>query len=200
MEIHTEVNEVQSWFDIERMILRMRQILEEELNRCAEQCSEKEEETEEPPVQQCTTEMDEVMKELSGADCQPAMTEPKERGYTERTVGTIKQYIVKDNIGSVLPGYGPISRIEVGCLDWNTRARSYWYGHTPEKPICTWICISGRTTGMQTTDQLHTHRLEAEDTGGRPVLKNYRMRKKQKPWHNMINRDQLHTSGVCQPL
>ena len=178
----------------------MRQIIEEGLNSCAEQCCKEEKEIEEHPVQQCSVEMEEVLKELTGPNDRPAVTEPKERGYTERTVGTMKQYIVKDNIGSVLPGYGPISRIGVGCLDWNTRARSYWYGHTPEKPICTWICISGRTTGMQTRDQTHTHRLDAEDTGGRPFLRNYRMRKKQKPRHNMINRDQLHTSGVCQPL
>lgn len=123
MGVHTELNTVQSEFNLERLMQGIKQVIEEFLNNRAELSSE-----EDSPVQEFTAESRETGTEKTEASGQIAASEPIERGDLKETMENSAQFIDEDTIGSVPPGYKAVPSTGIGSVIWNARVRSYWHG------------------------------------------------------------------------
>ena len=155
MGIHTEENKDQSEFNLDRMLERMKQIIEESLNNCADHYLEEDEQLKEPTEEGCTSETAEGGVEKTAVIDWVAATERTERVNLEKKVEAPIQWSV-----NVLPG------------------------NTLKMPSYTWKYIRGRAADEQATHQRIMPRRNADDTGERHDLETHMRRRKYWPWLN----------------
>ena len=155
MGIHTEGNKHQSDFDLDMMLERMRNMIEDSLNNCADQYSEEDEKEKRPIEEGCVIETANIGVEKTALCDRLTVTTPTEQVDSEKIFVAPTTCIV-----NVLPG------------------------NTCKAPIYAWKYIRGIAADVQATEQLNMPRREAEDTGGRDDLETHKRGRKHWPWQN----------------
>ena len=159
MGIHTEENKHPSDFNLDsmldRMMERMRTIIEDSLNNCADQYSEDDEQAKRPTEEGCATETAKTEVEKTTLCDRLTVTTPTEQVDSENIVVAPTTCIV-----TVLPG------------------------NTCKAPVYAWKYIRGRAADVQATEQLTMPRKDAKDTRGRDDLETHLRKRKHWPWQN----------------